>query len=414
MAGKWPTVALGDVSISHDARRVPVKESERIAGPYPYYGASGVVDFVNSYLFDGDYLLVAEDGENLRTRQTPVAFMASGKFWVNNHAHILEGTQEARTRYLAYAMATADISAYLTGAVMPKLTKANLALIPIPLPTLREQDAIVELLGSLDGKIELNCRIAGTLEEMARAQFKSWFVDFDPVRAKAEGRDAGLPGDTATLFPDSFGEDGLPEGWKLSEIAEFFELVGGGTPKTSVAEYWDGDIPWFSVVDAPSPSAPFIYSTERSISHAGLENCASPLLPEGATIITARGTVGKLGIAGIPMAFNQSCYAALPRANLGAFFVYYVLLDAINELTVRSHGSVFSTITRQTFDGLQRPFGSPELAQAFDKMVTPFMDGVRARIKQSIVLKALRDTLLPKLISGELRIKDAEAAVEAA
>lgn len=284
----------------------------------------------------------------------------------------------------------------------------------VPLPEIGIQRRIGQLLGSLDDKIALNRHMAATLEEMARALFKSWFVDFDPVRAKAEGRDPGLSADTAALFPSRFGEDGLPEGWQLSEIAKFFDLVGGGTPKTSIAEYWDGDIPWFSVVDAPTGSAPFVLTTERSISRAGLESCASPLVPDGATIITARGTVGKLAIACVPMAFNQSCYAALPHAKLGPFFVYYVLCNAINELTARSHGSVFSTITRQTFVGLTQPFGSFGLAKAFNETVTPFMDDIRARLKQSIALKDLRDTLLPKLISGQLRIKDAEAAVEAA
>ena len=117
---------LGNVSVNHDARRVPVKEADRTVGQFPYYGASGVVDFVDDFLFDGEYLLVAEDGENLRTRQTAVAFMACGKFWVNNHAHILQGSNEALTRFLHYALAAADISPYLTGAVMPKLTQANL------------------------------------------------------------------------------------------------------------------------------------------------------------------------------------------------------------------------------------------------------------------------------------------------
>ena len=134
MSSKWPLRALGELTVNHDGRRRPVKESERKRGPYPYYGASGVVDFVDGYLFDGLHLLIGEDGENLRTRQTPIAFLASGQFWVNNHAHIVTGNELAETRYLLYALMNTDISSYLTGAVMPKLTQGNLNRVLVPCP----------------------------------------------------------------------------------------------------------------------------------------------------------------------------------------------------------------------------------------------------------------------------------------
>lgn len=321
MAGEWRTVPLGEVAVSLDARRVPVRESDRVAGPYPYYGASGIVDHVNGYLFDGEYLLVAEDGENLRTRRTPVAFMATGKFWVNNHAHIVEGSSRARTRYLAYALSLADISAFLTGAVMPKLTQANLALIPIPLLSLKEQDAIVEVLGSLDDKIDLNRQMTATLEEITRALFKSWFVDFDPVHAKAEGRDTGLPADVAALFPDGFDDEGMPRGWVFSAPTAFFDIVGGGTPDTKNAEFWGGEIAWYSIADAPKSGA-FVIETEKSITPEGLASSPARIVDAGTTIISARGTVGKLAIIGRNMAFNQSCYGLVPRDGFGNFFVY--------------------------------------------------------------------------------------------
>jgi type I restriction enzyme S subunit len=121
----WFEKPLGEVTENHDGKRRPVKESDRKKGPYPYYGASGIVDHVDSYLFDGTYLLIAEDGENLKTRQTPIAFMAEGRFWVNNHAHIVTGKGGVCTEYLHYFLQAADIQPFLTGAVMPKLVRAD-------------------------------------------------------------------------------------------------------------------------------------------------------------------------------------------------------------------------------------------------------------------------------------------------
>ncbi|MEA3412796.1 MAG: restriction endonuclease subunit S [Pseudomonadota bacterium] len=221
MGGEWQERSLGELTENFDSVRIPVKRADRRAGPYPYYGASGIVDFVDKFLFDGQYLLIAEDGENLRTRNTPVAFLAHGKFWVNNHAHIVRGNSDADTRFLMYALSQQDISGYLTGSTMPKLTQGNLDRILILAPPLPEQRAIAHILGTLDDKIELNRRMGETLKAMARAFFKSWFVDFDPVRAKAEGRNPGLPKPLADLFPDRLVESELgeiPEGWEVKPL----------------------------------------------------------------------------------------------------------------------------------------------------------------------------------------------------
>ncbi len=164
---------LGELTENFEARRIPVKQRDRQYGPYPYFGASGIVDYVDGFLFDGEYLLIAEDGENLRTRSSPIALLGNGKFWVNNHAHIVRGNKNANTRFLIYALSQLDISGYLTGSTMPKLTQENMNRIPLLTPPLPEQRAIVHVLGSLDDKIELNRRMCETPEAMARALFRS-------------------------------------------------------------------------------------------------------------------------------------------------------------------------------------------------------------------------------------------------
>lgn len=414
MAGEWSMVELGRVAINLDTRRVPVKESDRVPGPYPYYGASGVVDHVNGYLFDGDYLLVAEDGENLRTRQTPVAFMATGKFWVNNHAHILEGGERARTRYLAYALSVADIAGYLTGAVMPKLTQANLARIPIPLPGLEEQDKIVGILGSLDDKIELNRRMAATLEEAARALFKSWFIDFDPIHAKAHNQPTGLPHAISSLFPSRFGNDGLPEGWTKAPLLDHARLISGGTPKTDEPTYWDGPVLWASAKDVSQCADRFLISTERTITRRGLEQSATRLVPARSTVVVARGaTTGRHCLFGREMAMNQTCYALHSDAKR-PFWLACTFSAMVSDLVRGAHGSVFDTITTTTLQTANLIYGGDEVVSAFERSVQPIYERILNLVEESATLRALRDTLLPKLISGELRVKDAGATVVAA
>ena len=430
MAGEWMMSELGDLTINFDGKRKPVKESDRRPGSYPYYGASGVVDHVDGFIFDGDYLLIAEDGENLRTRQTPIAFMAKGRFWVNNHAHIVTGNDKADTRFLMYALQNADISGYLTGAVMPKLTQGNLNRIEISHPCVTEQRAIAHILGTLDDKIELNRRRNQTLEAMARALFKDWFVDFGPVRAKGRGEPpcsplSGqaqgpapttpyLPADLWQLFPDRLDDEGKPEGWAMQPLSELLTIIGGGTPKTSVQEYWDGDIPWFSVVDTPSASDVFVVSTEKTITNQGLAESSARLIPKGTTIISARGTVGNLAIAGREMTFNQSCYGLRGTGNAGDYFVYLTAQHMVDQLKSMAHGSVFSTITRQTFEAIQRPVPPSGVLGAFEGLVEGWFDAILSNVEESRTLAQLRDTMLPKLISGELRMQDAELFIERA
>jgi type I restriction enzyme S subunit len=250
----WQEIILGEVTDNFDPLRKPVKGLDRKSGPYPYYGASGIVDYVDDFIFDGEYLLIAEDGENLRTRNTPIAFIATGKYWVNNHAHIVRGNERANTKYLSYALQATDINGYLTGSTMPKLTKGNMNQIRLRLPEIPEQNRIVKVLGALDDKIENNRRMNETLEEMAWAIFKSWFVDFEPVHAKAVGNaPAHMDADTAALFPSSFGGDGLPVGWKKKQFGDLVgNTIGGDWGKETADDKHKDQVYIIRGTDIPS------------------------------------------------------------------------------------------------------------------------------------------------------------------
>jgi len=340
---------------------------------------------------------------------------------VNQHVSIIRVRQDLALpgfvlSYLTHPVVKAYVESFNAGGSRRAITKGHIESFALPLPPLHEQLAIAASLGVLDDKIELNRRMNATLEAMARAIFKSWFVDFDPARAKAEGREPiGMNSATATLFPDSFEDSSLgeiPKGWAVRAYDESFEILSGGTPKTSVQDYWDGDILWFSVVETPSDV--YVVQTEKRITEAGLENSAARLLPKGTTIVTARGTVGKCAIVGRPMAMNQSCYGLRGRAAIGSAFTYFVISHLVTLLQQRAHGSVFDTITRDTFASLSVVVPSEKLLFEFEDEVKPLLERVLNNLHESHTLAALRDTVLPKLLSGEIRVKDAEKFVSAA
>ncbi len=410
MTNNLPARPLGSLIVSFDRLREPVKESDRRPGPFPYYGASGVVDRVNRYIFDGTYLLVAEDGENLRTRQTPIAFIATGKFWVNNHAHVVQANTEADTRYLMYALSVADVAAYLTGSTMPKLTAGNLARIPIPFRPPHEQRAIASILGALDDKIELNRKMSTTLEAVARALFKSWFVDFDPVRAKAEGRDTGLPAEIANLFPDSF-EDSpvgeVPAGWNCGSLGD---VVLRRVERCDVSADTKNR-PYVPIECISAKSLSLEFSQPGEAAQSSLTR-----FYEGDILFGAmRPYFHKVCIAPFDGTTRTTVFVLRPRRPSDFSFATLLLHDSetIDYATTHSNGTTIPYAV-WTESMAEMPLAVPcvELRDAFDAIVRPILQRISTQYFHNGTLSELRDALLPKLISGELRASDVERIVE--
>ena len=304
-----------------------------------------------------------------------------------------------------------------SGSAQPGANAKQLGAFPVQLIDRTQQDAAVDTLRALDDRITLLRETNATLEAIAQALFKSWFVDFDPVRAKMEGRTPeGMDEATAALFPDGFETSELgvvSRGWLVQTFRDIIQIIGGGTPKTSNPDFWGGDIPWFSVVDAPGSSDVFVIDTEKHITDAGLHGSSTKLLPAGTTIISARGTVGKLALTGRAMAMNQSCYGLRGKAG-DTYFTYFSATRLVQQLQQRAHGSVFDTITQETFSGVHVAYPQAPVVQAFDAAVDALMARIRENLLQAQTLSTLRDTLLPRLISGQLRLPEAQVATEAA
>lgn len=422
MAGNYPITQIGELASSISDTHKFGKEqliflntSDILHGKFLHCSYSAVKDWPgqakksirkHDILFseirpaNGRWAYVTEDADD---------FVVSTKLMV-----IRAKQDRLFPKFLYQFLTSSEITKWLQhlaesrSGTFPQITFDQVATLELPLPPLPEQKAIAAVLGALDDKIELNRRMNATLEAMARALFQSWFVDFDPVRAKLDGRKpTGIEPDVAALFPDSLEDSPLgliPKGWEVCSLANKIELLSGGTPKTSVPDYWDGDIPWYSVKDSPSETDVWVIQTEKCVTQLGIENSAAQVLPEGTSIISARGTVGKLALVGTPMAMNQSCYGVRGVRGYGDYFTYFALRQATADLQQRTHGTVFDTITRQTFETLDCIFPPAKLTQEFDLIVTPLLAQLRANLYQSRTLATLRDTLLPKLLSGELSV----------
>ncbi|MGR5351895.1 restriction endonuclease subunit S [Vibrio sp. DNB22_19_2] len=318
-------------------------------------------------------------------------------------------------RYLYAYMNTlafqSEIVGRATGSSVSGLRQTEVLKLNIKVPPMAAQKFIGDTLYNLNKKAEVNNHTNQTLEEMAQTIFKSWFVDFDPVKAKMNGEQPeGMDAATASLFPEKLVESELgliPEGWEVSTLSSLIKLTGGGTPKRSEETYWNGDIPWFSVRDVPSGSNVFVVDTDEKITELGLNKSSTKLLPKGTTIITARGTVGKLALVGTDMCMNQSCYGIRGK-EVGDFYNYFNLNEAVSTLQRNTHGAVFDTITTKTFDTYSMAFSGAELANKFDSLVAPLLQKIEANVRQNIELAMLRDTLLPKLLSGEIELETAK------
>ena len=305
-----------------------------------------------------------------------------------------------------------ELLAQATGSTFPNVSAYQLAEISYPCLDKYEQRAIAHILGTLDDKIELNRRMNRTLEAMARALFTSWFVDFDPVRAKMEGRDTGLPKGIAALFPDRLVDSELgeiPEGWEISEMGEEVDAVGGATPSTKDPAYWnEGQHHWATPKDLSKLLSPVLLGTDRKITDAGVQKISSGLLPPGTVLLSSRAPIGYLAIAEVPTAVNQGFIAMVCRRQLPNLYVLSWCYENLEHIKDISGGSTFAEINKKAFRPLPVVVPSKRVLGVYEDESRSLYDRVVSNTRESALLVSLRDTLLPKLVSGELRAKQIE------
>ncbi len=304
------------------------------------------------------------------------------------------------------------IHGYRDGSVAERLNLPTIRALPVAVPPLQQQRAIAHILGTLDDKIELNRRMSETLEEMARALFKSWFVDFDPVRAKAEGRDPSLPQPVADLFPDSFEDSELvgqiPEGWEAETLGDVAEHPRRGVRADRIAP----DTPYIALEHMPRQC---IALTDWGVAY-GLESNKFEFRRGEVLFGKLRPYFHKVGVAPVDGVCSTDIVVVAPKSADWFGFV----LGHLSSVKFVEYTDAYSTGTKMPRTswsemaryGIARP--PTAIAEAFTDTVRPAVERIIAGVQESRTLTALRDTLLPKLISGDLRVKDAERSLEAA
>jgi type I restriction enzyme S subunit len=301
-------------------------------------------------------------------------------------------------RFMYYLMHCFEpyIKLYTNGAATLTITKDAVKKLKFKVPDIVVQTKIATILSAYDDLIENNLKRIKLLEEMAQITYEEWFV-----RLKFPGHDS-TPIDSTT---------GLPVGWEKTTCFDSMDVLSGGTPKTDVAEYWDGNIKFFTPKDAAN--CVYTLETEKTITELGLKKCNSKLYPKNTIFITARGTVGKLNLAREEMAMNQSCYALIGKNELSQLFLFCALGNAIDAFKGAANGGVFDAIVVDTFRYIPIVKPSKSLIDQFNSSVMPIFEGIENLINQNQLLKEARDILLPRLMTGMIDVDTVGADLSA-
>jgi len=312
------------------------------------------------------------------------------------------------------------ILSMLNTTVQPTLNLKEIKTLPVPMPDdVREALAIGAFTEVLNSRIAILQETNTTLEAIAQAMFKSRFVDFDPVHAKAEGREPeGMDAAAAALFPCEFEESELgliPKGWRVDDIGKVVLCLGGATPSTKELRYWDNPVHhWVTPKDLSGLEVPVLIDTERMVSDSGLAKISSGLLPVGTLLLSSRAPIGYLAIAHVPTAINQGFIAMLPGGELPASYLLFWTKLNMDGIKQKANGSTFMEISKSAFRPIKVAVPPSQVVGAFDAIAKPLLDRIAENERQRRQLAQLRDTLLPRLISGKLRLSESEALIEEA
>lgn len=431
MSDGWLKTTVGEYSPFVYGKAIK-KDDQRTTG-IPVYGSNGIYTYSDSALVQQHAVIIGRKGSVGKVH------LSTEKCWISDTAFYVIKDSLDESYFVYYLLSSLGLENMNTDAAVPGLNRDNAHRLEIKIPnSIEKRTNLVEPLIKLDQKIHLNNQINQTLESIAQALFKSWFIDFEPVRAKIaakqEGKDAELAAmcvisgkseaeldqltkedfaelqATAALFPDELVESELgevPKGWEVSTVGEQVQAVGGGTPSTKNADFWDNGIHyWTTPKDLSNLTDKILLNTERKITDAGLKKISSGLLPKNTVLMSSRAPVGYLALAKIEVAINQGYIAILPNTKYSAEYLIQWCEANMAEIKGRASGTTFLEISKKNFREISFLCPDKQTVDDYTKKVKLLYDEIALKAKESQNLIDLRDTLLPKLLSGEIDVSD--------
>ncbi len=398
MAGEWQRMQFGDFVALQRGHDLP--DEKRRSGHVPILGSFGITGRHDQAKARGPGVTVGRSGASFGV----VSYSACDYWPLNTALYVIDfhGNDE---RFAYYFLKQFDFRGYNSGSAQPSLNRNFIHPVAVEVPPLNEQRAIAHILGTLDDKIELNRRMGETLEAMARALFKSWCVDFDPVRAKAEGRDPGLPKPLADLFPARLVDSELgkiPEGWEVRSLDQIARFLNG----LALQKYRPTDqAPSLAVIKIAQLRSGRVDGAERA--RADIES--DYIVADGDILFSWSGSLECVLWAGGSGALNQHLFkvTSTEYPRWLCYFGVHRHLDDFRHIAA-AKATTMGHIQRHHLSDAKLALPKRPIPRIIDECISPLFESLWKREVESRILAAVRDALLPKLISGELRIKDAE------
>ena len=363
----FSNVSFGDVTDNFDKKRIPLSaaQREKRQGKYRYYGAQGVIDWVDDYIFDGTYLLIAEDGENLKSKKSNIAQLASGKFWVNNHAHVIQCKKGYDIRYLCYLINLTDLSGYITGSAQPKLSQSSMNAIVLPMPKFEIQKEVADFIEKFDKKIQINEKVNDNLLWQAQALYKDRFIDLKPFNGK------------------------MPPDWQLGTVSEIIELHDSKRIPLSSRERANLTkiYPYYGATSVMDYVDRYLFD--------GIYL----LLGEDGTVVDDKGFPILQYVEG---KFWVNNHAHIITGKNGFTVETLYLLFSLTNVRSIVTGAVQPKISQANLNNVSVVIPSKAELSTFNSIVQPIFSQIRNLRAESDRLTSTRDILLPRLMSGEI------------
>ncbi len=407
---EWEVKIIPEIAENFDNLRKPLSSQERnrIKGNYPYYGAASIIDYVNDYIFDGCFLLIAEDGTVTTDSVHPMVQLAKGKFWVSNHSHVIKCFEVDDTKFLYYQLKNTNIIPFITGAVQPKLSQRNLNQIPILWPkNKKERQAIAKILSDLDSKIELNQQMNKTLEAIWQALFKHWFVDFEfPNEEGKPYKSSGVE----MVYNEELGKE-IPKGWRVGRLGEFVDVIKGCSYKTD--DLKDSKI---ALVTLKSINRGGGFNQEGYKEYIG-EFREEQVINDGEIIVAQTDLTQKAEVVGRPaIVYSLGRYKKLiasldlqivrPKQKFLKNYLYYLLKseEFHNHALSYTAGTTVLHLNKMAVPEFLAIIPNNQILEKFNLVINGLFDKIKNNLYESLTLSAIRDALLPKLMSGKIRV----------